>query len=476
MARIFVSRNGRGLMLSNSVEAIRVQLRLEAPDPLGVSSLLSLGYTAVGRTLLAGVETLPGGARHRLTTTSTASEPYFTPQSVRVAQPRLDELSRRLLALTRSAVDSGAPLRCALTSGRDTRVLLALLRAAGAAEQVEFYTSGEPADLDVRIARQLAERFRLTHRLLQPVAPVGGAWAEQTTRFVVRTDGVANLELVSDFVDHEEPVERLALEFWGAGGEVGRTHKHLLGPLMAMLPVLRGSYLGRRRVLAKSVGDPAGMLRGETLELAHEHLRDFVARRREEDWPADTVHEAFYAFEFLSARPAMGVRRAAASSDLFSPFATRAFVEHCLAVSPAERYLEHPHHVLIEQLAPEVDALPYQVPWKSQRPSLALPLAIDDGRRRVGRRIRGTSPPRESLGTPFYVSWYEAGLEQHRELALAVGDSPLWDFVDRRRYAQLLDTTPQEREPYVRVLSRVLSALWFLHGSRGQVCDPVRAL
>lgn len=466
MARIFVCRRAGALMLSNSVEAIRVELGLAAPDPLGVSSLLSLGYVANGRTLLAGVESLPGGARHHLTATSTASEPYFTPASVLAARPPREELSRRLLALTRAAVESGAALRSALTSGRDTRVLLALLRAAGAAGEVDFYTSGGPADLDVRIARELAERFGLTHRLLAPVAAEGAAWAQQTTRFVIRTDGVANLELVSDFLDHEQAVQRLALELWGAAGEIGRTHKHVLGPLMSMTPILRRSYLGRRRVLVGSVGDPAATLRGETLELARRHLRAFVARRREEDWPADALDEAFYAFEFLPARPAMGVRRASASADLFSPFATRAFVEHCFGVSAAERYLEHPHHALVERLAPEVDAVPYEVPWKPQRPGLALPLAGDDALRRLGRRIRGTSPPREAGGTPFYVSWYEAGLEQHRDLTLSIADSPLWDFVDRERYVRLLRATPQEREPYVRALTRVLSVVWYLHGDR----------
>lgn len=466
LARVFVHRGADVLMVSNSVEAIRAHTGLAAVDELGVSSLLSLGYVVRERTLLAGVEPLSGGARHRFSATASSTERSFTPASVLATKPPREALAVRVVAAAKAAAHSGAALRSGLTSGRDTRVLLALLRATGVAEEVDFYTSGSDADLDVRVARQLARRFALSHRLLAPAAPAGAAWAEQTTRFVVRTDGVANLELVSDWVDHEEPVERVALEFWGGGGEVGRTNKHVLGPLVTMTPLLRRSHVTGERVLTRGLGDATGALRADTLDEARRHLVAFVERRRDEGWPAESLLEAYYAFEFLPARPGMGVRRAAASADLFSPFTTRAFVEHCLAVSAAERYLEHPHYTLIRQLAPEVDAVPYQFPWKPQRPALALVLAVDDARRRVGRRLRGTSPTAESTGPPFYIAWYEAGLEQHRDLVLSTATSPLWEFVDRPRYEALLRATPAEREPHVKALCRVLSAFWYLHASR----------
>jgi hypothetical protein len=472
MARVFVHPGGRTLLISNSVEAIRVQAGLDAPDPLGVSSLLSLGYVARGRTLLAGVETLLGGGRHRFSRRRTTFEPYLTPASVLHAAPPMEALPRRLAATTQAAARSGAALRCGLTSGRDTRVLLALLIAAGVEREVDFYTSGSPVDLDVRIAQQLADHFHLQHRLLAPAVATGPSWAEQTTSFLVRTDGIANIELISDWLDHEERVDRLALEFWGGGGEVGRTSKAVIASLLATTPLLRRSYVGRRRLLRRRLGDPAGTLRQETVNLARQHLDAFVEQRRVERWPADALLEAFYAFEFLPARPGVGVRRASASADLFSPFVSRGYLEHCFSVSPGERYLESPHHALIKNLAPQVDVVPYQVPWRPQQPRFAWPLVIDDAARRLGRRLRRRTPPRESEGTPFYVDWYEAGLEQHRDLALSTPTSPLWDFVDRGRYEALLAATPQQRQPFIRSLCRVLSAFWYLHHGDGS--NPAR--
>lgn len=466
LARVFVHAGEDCVLLSNSAEAIRLHAGLSTPDPVGVSTLLTLGYVASERTLLDGVVPLDGGALHAVTPAGTTARPYFTPSGALGARPPHDVLADRVLVCARAAAESGAPLRSGLTSGRDTRVLLALLRAAGAAEAVDFYTSGGPEDLDVRRAAELAERFGLRHRLTVPVAPTGAAWAEQTTQFLVRTDGLGNLELISDWVDHELPLDRVALEFWGGGGEVGRTNKHVLGPLAAMLPGLRGSHPAAVRVLTRGVGDATGALRPAAVAQARGHLRSFAGRFAAEGWPADTLQEAFYAFEFFPARPGMGVRRASGTTDLFSPFATRAFVEHAFAVSPGERFLEGPHHDLIMRLAPEVDALPYQMPWKPQRLEMGLALALDEARRRAGRRLRGTSPPPEAVGQPFYIAWFEAGVEQHRDVVLSSSASPLWDFVDRARYEALVRCAPSEREPHVKALCRVLSAFWYLHAGR----------
>jgi len=474
IARIFVHDGGDHLLLSNSVEAIRIQAGVSAPDPLGLSSLLSLGYVARDHTLLADVRPLSGGTLHRFSAAGATSTTHFSPETVLSARPPRDLLTARVMGSARAAARSGASLRSGLTAGRDTRVLLALLRAAGVAEGVDFYTSGAPDDIDVLVARTLAERFRLRHRLLVPRAPTGSTWSEHTTRFVVRTDGIANLELISDWVDHEEAVDELALEFWGGGGEVGRTNKHVLGPLLTMLPGARGSHRLGQRLLVRGVADATETIRTESIEQARQHLLAFAARRRAEGWPAEALHEAFYAFEFLPARPGMAVRRSAASADLFSPFTTQAFVEHCLSVRARERYLEMPHHNLIGRLAPEVDALPYLVPWKPQREALGLPLALDDARRRLGRRIRGTSPLAEATGTPFYVTWYESGLPEHRELLLSHDSSSLWNFVDRGRYERLLGVAPAERRPHVRLLCRVLSAFWYLHADRRALSSPVR--
>jgi hypothetical protein len=367
-----------------------------------------------------------------------------------------------MLATTRAAAATGAPLGSALTGGRDTRVLLALSRAAHA--DVGFYTSGSPEHVDVRIACRLAERFDLRHRVVRPSPPTDlDAWARQTTAFVARTDGLSPIAAISDHLDHDATPERLGLELWGGAGEIGRTPMWLGRSLAAIGPVARRSHELQRRMAQRAIQDPPGLLAPEAVELARTWLDGFVATRHAEGWPAEAITQTAYAFGRVRHWTARGVRRAAATTDLFSPFATEGFVAHCLSLPAEARYVEQPHRRLIAACAPEVHTEPYEVPWQPGDPRLALPALLRDVGRRVAARVRpgptdGAAPP--ALGP----RWFEAGLALHRDVALSSPSSSLWDVVDRRRYEALLAATPAERAPYAVSLGRVLAALWYLTG------------
>ena len=461
LAPVFLHRSPQGLLLANSVEALRQLAGLRAVDPLGLGSMLALGWPAGGRTLLADVEFLAGGGVHRLHPGGATFIAHATPATMIHAVSGGTPLPvDQLLETTRAAAASGAPLASGLTAGRDTRVLLALSRAAQA--DVAFYTSGSDEDTDVRIARQIAERFGLRHRVLDPSPPADlDEWAAATTTFVGRTDGLSPIDAISDHLDHDGVPDRLGLELWGAGGEIGRTVMWVVASLAAVTPGVRRSYEVQRRVLQRAAVDPAGLIAPEVMAAVRAWLDGFVASRREEGWTADAILTSAYAFGRVRHWAARGVRRAAATTDLYSPFACRAYAEHCFGLPAGARYVEQAHRRLIDAYAPEVDAVPYELPWRRQAPVLALPMLLRDGGRRLAARARrtpGGTPP------PLGPRWFEAGLALHRDVALSSPSSPLWDVVDRRRYEALLAATPQERAPYAVGLDRVLTALWYLDG------------
>ena len=66
LAKVFALRHRGGWLVSNSVAAIRTIAGASAPDPLGVSGLLTLGWP-VDRTLIEGIRPLEAGNLHRLT-------------------------------------------------------------------------------------------------------------------------------------------------------------------------------------------------------------------------------------------------------------------------------------------------------------------------------------------------------------------------------------------------------------------------
>ncbi|MDQ3851085.1 MAG: hypothetical protein M3296_10800 [Actinomycetota bacterium] len=468
MAQVYVLEGRAGWAFSNSVEVLRLLAGDPPLDPLGVSSLLTLGWPAGGRTMLSGVRLLPGGHLHRFDTRAAAADAILTPRSVapRAVGPpgSAGDLAAAMARSTHAAADGIEPLLLGLTAGRDSRVILALALAAGL--RVQLFTSGHEDDLDVRIGRDLAARVRLPHRVIVPDLPDDADdWAAQTSRFVSQTDGLASLWGVADWVEHQRPVERLGLKLWGAGGEIGRSGRIGIGiPFMANVPGLRRSWRAQLWVLEQKTDAFGGLITPLAVDETLRYLRRYLAERREEGWRSSEVLESYYAFERVRHWAAAGVRRAAEGVDVFAPFICRDYIAYSYGLTPGRRYVEAAHHGLLSALSPELRDLPFDHPWKPQRPRAATAhVALETARWAVARARaphRGAAAARQ----PFPSAWVEAGLPLHRELSLSMGDSPLWDLVDRSRWEALLALPPPDRAPHAEAISRLLTVFWYFHG------------
>lgn len=481
MAPTFVARKGRGWIVSNSVAVIRSVTGRGSPDPLGVSSLLSMGWPAGGRTLVAGVTRLEGGSKYALTPQEWRVRSLFSPAMVAPrVNPRditgIDDLANRLKATTAAAARSVVPVRCPLTAGRDSRVILALLRSAGA-ESVRYYTSGVEADTDVRVARTLAAQLGLPHELVTPTVPGRSAdWTALTSRFVSQTDGMANLFAIADHMDHDGPVERLGLNLFGPGGEIARAGRvGLLVPFAANTLGLRSSSRVQRMVLQAKLGRAEGMVTPSAIDTARAHIEDFADTRQAEGWRPREILEAYYAFERVRYWAATGVQRLARATDAYSPFVSRAFISYAFSLSPGERYMEAAHYDLLSVLSPGLRDIPFDVRWRPQQawrtPFQAPADVVKAAATRLardrlpvpGRRSRG-APTVDGLAMSFGQRWFEAGLRTHRDVCLSSEHSPLWAFVDRRRLESALASSPHERAPGMGVLCAVVTAFWYFHG------------
>jgi hypothetical protein len=471
MAKVFLARDPSGWLLSNSVEAIDALGGSGSPDPLGVSALVSLGWP-VDRTLLGGVRPLRGGCLHTLGADRHDECAHLAPAALaprnserRVAD--VAELAGRLQTATAAAVAMTSDVSCPLTAGRDTRVLLALMLALGERD-ADYYTSGLAGEPDVEIARLLARETGIRHRLTVPEVPAeAGCWTEVTARFAAQTGGMATLHGIADHIDHGERPAPLGLKIWGPGGEIARAGNiGMLIPFASQVPGLRSSWEAQKRTLETKTSTLGGVVRREALETTRRYLRDFVDRRREEGWRSREVLEAYYAFERVPNWASTGVRRVAGATDLYSPFVSRDFYEYAFALSSGERYVEAAHYRLLTVLSRKLRDLPFEKPWKPQRPRLAPLYAIggaaDAAAARLGLGGRGKEPAPAPLD--FGRAWLEAGIGQHRELCASVPGSPLWDYVDRQRLDELLSAPPAARRPYAEGLCAVLTPFWYFHG------------
>lgn len=469
MAQVYVAGGLNRWALSNNVEVLRILMGSSRPDPLGVSSLLTLGWAAGDRTLLSGIDILPGGHLHRFGSTADA-RPLVTPG---VVVPRamsggrsVADLATAMTRTTRAAGEAIRPLRCGVTAGRDTRVVLALALAAGLS--VEAFTSGHADDVDVRVARQLAARVGLPHTLTSPDLPETiDDWVAQTTRFVAQTDGLSSLWDVADWVEDQRPAERLGLKLWGPGGEIGRASRVGIGtPFMANTPGLKRSWPAQRWVLEHKTSVFDGLITTAALAETKRYLNHYVSQRREEGWRPWEVLESYYAFERVKHWAAAGVRRAAEGTDIFAPFISRDYISYCYSLTPGRRYMEAAHLGLLSELAGELRDVPFDHPWKPQRPrAAAAHVALEAARwARLRATRRSTVSPRRR--PPFPQAWTEAGLPVVREFSLSLADSPLWEFIDRRRWESVLAMSAAGRARHAEGVSRVLTALWYFHGVR----------
>ena len=474
MAQVFVHQRGDAWVLSNSVEVIRHFLGLTDVDPLGMSSLLSIGWVMGRRTLIAGVTSLPGGHVHRLNGNGPVSrQDYLGTAAIarlREEQPTpesLETIAERLRLQTVAIGAMAQPVRCGVTAGRDTRVLLALLASAGV--EADYYTIGPEGSPDVTMARRLTEAVGARHRRLEPeLPPTDGEWAAATAEYVGQTDGLAVLSSVGDWWVHRSPDGPLGVRMWGMAGEIGRGGVGLGVPLAPALRGVRASASMQRKLVLKRLAPAGGVVAASALAESTRYVDDFLSARRAEGWPVGELAQAFYHCERMGQWAASGLRRTLAGADQYTPFTTRDFVEYSFSISAAERFLESPHYGLLSQLDRRLRDMPFERGWRWQRPRAAVAIGLAEAAPGVVRRLRRRRPAQEPRRAPthFGMRWIEHGLGHHRELVDGHPDSPVWEFADRHRVQALVAGAPEDRWPHLENLGRVLTAVWYLHGER----------
>jgi asparagine synthase (glutamine-hydrolysing) len=468
---LYAQRLADGWLVANSVTAIREVSAASRPDAVGVSTFLTLGWASANRTLLDEVSALPAGSRLSFDANGMNRRVGLDPRALLAAEREggSDNASAidELVALTRAAtVTSELPVKCAVTGGRDTRVVLALCLAAGAKPTTA--TMGTEQDLDVQIGREIAAYAGLPHEV--QVASETSLFedaARITATFVSLTDGLSSLLQLPDIGDLYDPPGRVGVQAWGVAGEIGRCGTGQITPLAANAPLIRGSTEFQKRMLVEKVRDGAGILTPDAMATARSQVERFVDERASEGWAAADTGELFYTFDRVSRWGSAAVRRATAIDDLFTPFATRPFIRWAYSMSNQERYAEATHYRILSRLDPQLRDFRYELPWRTLRPGTApLHAALGLGRIAASRvplpRVRSPREPEPAAARPFVFQWLERHRELHREVCLSARDSELWNWLDRARLEQVL-TRESFDDATAEGLLRAITLAWYFH-------------
>ena len=473
LVQVFVARDGDGWLISNSANLIASTLGLRAPDPLGVSSFLGLGWAAGDRTLTSGVRILCGGARHCFSSDGHVTRRHFGPETI----PQRDgeqfaaaDVAESLTSLTASAVRDMDRVGCALTAGRDTRMLAALLRATG--EDALYFTGGTAEHPDVVIACEIAQGLGLRHEVVCH-DPNGASrdWSNAAIQFVRQNDGLVSLKQIGDYIDLSVERPPLGVKLGGVGGEIGRCGTGQLTAIATNVPFLRASVRAQRKLLAMKARNDGGLMTAQSTQELGRYLDVFREQRLGEGWRPHELQEAFYTFERVGRWGASG-RRMAGTDDAFLPLCSRSFIDYCFSLAAAERYIEAPHYRLLSELSPALRDHRFESPLLPQR-SWVAPL---DASRKLTRAIRqrvqasrsGASgedqaPAAVLPAYPFPHAWLEQRLDLVRSV-FSAPSSELWSFISRPRIEALLDGPEADRARYQEALLRATTVFWHFHG------------
>jgi asparagine synthase (glutamine-hydrolysing) len=136
-------------------------------DPLSLASHLLLGFAIGNRTVHEGVHTLPGHSmiridmKHKSFAVKTYSDPS---ELLKKKDPTIspEQLKDELSSALKRRIEVCGPSGLALSGGLDSRIIAGMLEEAGIKIPSFTYTrSKDSNDIDVRSARQVAERFNL---------------------------------------------------------------------------------------------------------------------------------------------------------------------------------------------------------------------------------------------------------------------------------------------------------------------------
>jgi asparagine synthetase B (glutamine-hydrolysing) len=356
-------------------------------------------------------------------------------------------LAESLLDAARPLARHDEPVRLSLSGGRDSRLMAAILHAAGVPLHARTHGFADDPDvlLGTRIARTLGieHTVDLTNDADQPDAVTVEHPLTQVNRVIRQCEGMTSAyEQISAYTPYVmEPRTS------GSGGET-----------------LRGGFLYDQDDVT-----PQGLQRRvKSLYLAGEKFLTTQANERARtvhaDWAERADEDGFDALDKLylfyrTGRWIVGSHTAVlTNAPFYHPFFDNRAVREALTLPAEWRHSEEVVFRLIETLAPQLAGIPPEgKPWRFDRERPKLPTKLPGWYRR-----RPVLPTGGSSGFNWRKSFDEDFLALLREQLLS-SPRELFDVVDETQAKELFSQVPRgwvQQIWHITTLSVLLSGTW----------------
>ncbi|WP_405476353.1 hypothetical protein [Streptomyces canus] len=430
---VYISRNAEGIQISNMaalVTPVGAQTR-----PRALAGLLAGGWSITGEPLREGVErVVPGTAtsisRDGVVTTAHLRTDYA---ELLAAVPDYAEAERLMTSLARAFADwPGRETQLALTGGRDSRVIAAVLRKADITPAVVTNAFagqvGYPETGDVQAARHLSMMLGWEHSATK---------TRETAAVYSRTHSVLELlQLTSaqttsltDIMDVDlEPVNSLPILFDGVAGEIGRG---------AWTAYLGGECPTGQTVdeMAASLfekitpGSPPALLNGDGKALIYDWLREFSREQTDRGVALADIPEVLH-LERQASWHGPNLSNRDHREDTASLYLSPRIWPHMIGRGGGGHVDGKFNRTLLQSLGPDLAKIPYETADASWLQDNSVGATMNEERRRNTHMI-----PVEPIG---------AILDVARTAAHSHSDHPAWDVLDRKRVVELLERDPEQ--------------------------------
>ncbi|HSZ42961.1 MAG TPA: asparagine synthase-related protein [Trebonia sp.] len=252
---VYVAEIPGAVVLSDrAMWAAAVADRMGEHDPDHACALLNTGFPLGTSTPFKGVSALPPAASAHLLSGQLTVVRGDLNSSGLSREATAADVASALVAAVAPLAEAGEPVELSLTGGKDSRLIVAALVAAGV--PVHAKTHGFPAHPDVTVAAEVARRLGIEHRVLTPTEPSQRTdVAARLRAAVLVADGMLS---AFENVGRPDPSAAPALTAGGHGGEL------LRGGYAEVAAGRRAARLRAAEVLRRLTTKHAGLLRRGT--------------------------------------------------------------------------------------------------------------------------------------------------------------------------------------------------------------------
>jgi asparagine synthase (glutamine-hydrolysing) len=463
LVQVYVCRCGDSWLISNSVRLLVRLCGAYDLDPLGVSMFLSQTWVWDDRTLRKDIRTIPAGQLWKFeagkpeprkqTYYSAAS---FVPAHKQCLSPReVRYLAENMAQSCRLLDESLGPLRCGLTGGRDSRLVMSVLVHGGI--EAPYFTSGDPANSrDIELARAITKELKLSYEIRNQTSEDAlEQWEILCHRLIRQGDGMISLWQLPDVLNQPQEIDRLTISLSGLGGGIAKGHYYT--PLEALGNHSPDEIVRMLREMI--IFEYGGLVLPAARELTAVHLRECILRYFDEGLTGLDVSDAFFTYHRQGRWGGINRNKLSPVYDPFALLCTRAFVEAVFTLPPAYRKCHWLHHQLLSLLAPNLAEFPFDSGRElPQSPRLnLLRWILERSHNKVRTHLRRRFPRRRSSGTtagrsPEFgqAAWLEIKRDWMRSICLDQRDSMLWEFLNRSLFEQIMSDSadPAARQAY----------------------------